>query len=168
MKKHVVISVLLLLCSTSFSQSFEALKSVVPIEDEAYDRVRQDFRNMYVGENAKENADAELDLVVSLMISYATPVIIFRVETNKDDDKIDKLIYLCVARYLTQFSNQGMPVGDGKILFSDLFKYYMKATGARNKGIIEMFSDMFRISAEWGFIEYVDWFCTYIGKKLTK
>ena len=58
-----------------------------------------------------------------------------------------------------------MDVGDGKsVVFSDAFKYYMEATGNRNKGRIEMFSDMFRISAEWGFVRYVDSFCANINK----
>lgn len=165
MKKYIVVFVLLLLCSVAYSQSFEDLRSTVPFKDELYDRLQQDFRNMYVGENAKEDADAELDLVVSQMVSYAGAVILFRVETNNGVNNIEKLIYLCVAGYLAQFSNKGMGVGDGKsIFFSDLFKYYVKATGDRNKGRIEMFSDMFRISAEWGFIRYVDSFCANINK----
>lgn len=165
MKKYIVVFILLLLCSVAYSQSFEDLKAMVPFKDELYDRLQQDFRNMYVGENAKEDADAELDLVVSQMISYTGAVILFRVETNNGGNNIERLIYLCVAGYLTQFSNKGMEVGDGKsIFFSDLFKYYVKATGDRNKGRIEMFSDMFRISAEWGFIRYVDWFCVNINK----
>lgn len=165
MKKYIIVFVLLLLCSVAYSQSFEDLRTIVPFKDEFYDRVQQDFRNMYVGENAKEDADAELDLVISQMVSYAGAVILFRVETNNGVNNIERLIYLCVAGYLAQFSNKGMEVDNRKsILFSDLFRYYVTATGDRNKGRIEMFSDMFRISAEWGFVRYVDSFCTNINK----
>lgn len=175
MKKYIVIFALLLLYHIAHSQAFNTLRALEAFEEERYDRIQQDFRNMYVGENAK--ADAELDMIVSLMTSYTLPVLSTRVEiiynlnvesAKEAEIKLYQLSLLCVITYLNIFSEQGMPIGDGKILFSDLFKYYMKATGNRNKGRTEMFSDMFRVSAEWGFIRYVDRFCVNMGEKLAE